>query len=304
MSRYLASYYLKVMVLGLTSKNDLLAMIGLSLIILAIVLLIVNPPRVNVYSRTLTIPYTIFKEIPPGPHNYTILYNVGKGSLATVMPGHKTIRVNVSKTEINNCTYSELVLNIHSEGAFKAVDGKYVNITLLVVDANKSIIEVDNISVRIEASRLAVTGRPYTVTSGLGETIEQTPIHTSPTHYRVESSKKLFYAIVYKPSEDVVKVVIDTGNKPIMLPLDTEMIILKVTSNAKGELRLESIPQYKCTITYYLDKPLYKPYTNYKTLTIEEHHFNPEGLTQSIVIALIGISLILVSCYLMLRGKH
>ena len=255
-------------------------MLGLILVVFGSTLLVANPPRTATYSRSVTIPYTVFEELSPGWHNHTILYTAGAGELHVKMPGGNITKININTLEAENCVHRKLTLHVSSEGVFEAVDGEHVYMTLIAEQGHRTIL-LDSIDVVIKASSLMPTGTPYTVTLRPGETT------SSPsellTSYEVRGTKGLLYASVYKPSENTVKILI--GADPIPVPLNATAILLKVNGSARGELHVWMRVRYPCTITYYLDKPLYKPHISYQKIVVKDHYLELGSLIPAIILA-------------------
>jgi len=287
--------------LYLFAKADLLLALGLIIVVLGSFLLIIDPPRTITYSSSVMIPYTVFEETPPGYHNYTILHTAGEGGLHVKMPGDNSTKINIDTLEAKNCVPGRLVLKIFSEGVFEAADDKYVDITLLTEQDNKTVL-LDHINIPIKASSITVTGTPYTVTLRPGETLSEPP-ELPTTSYEVKSAKGLLHATVHRPGENIVKVNLDTGASPIPVSLNTTAILLKASGNAHGELHVWVRAQYQCVTTYYLDKPLYKPHISYQKVNIENHYFELGNLVPAIILISIGHALMLVSCNLATRKQ-
>ncbi len=79
----------------------------------------------------------------------------------------------------------------------------------------------------------------------------------------MRGAEGLLYASVYKSSRNTVKILIGADPTPVPL-INTIVILLKVNGDAQGELHAWVRIRYPCTITYYLDKPLYKPHISYQ----------------------------------------
>ncbi len=281
-------------------KNYLFLVLGLIMVGLGLYALITDPPRTYTCSQSELIPYTAFREIPPGWHNKTVYYTVGKGNVHIDLPGHNTTRISIGSLNTKNCTIVAPVLNIYGEGYFRAEDNKHINITLMVEQGSKTNL-LDKIDVVIKASSLAVTSTPITVTMKPGETPPEPPqLNTS---YMVKSSKGLLQATVYKPDDKTIAVTIDTATHDIQIPLNITALILEINGDASGRLHLDVYAKDKCIITYYIDKPLYIPYTSYKTITIKYNCLNLGSLIVSAILTCIGIVSILLSCYLALYSN-
>ncbi len=116
----------------------------------------------------------------------------------------------------------------------------------------------------------------------------------------MRGTKGLLYANV--SSENTVKILISAD--PLPVPLNTTAILLKVNGSAQGELYAWVRVQYPCTITYYLDKPLYKPHTSYQKIVVKDHYLELGSLIPAIISTNMGLALMLASCYLLARKQR
>ncbi len=295
----------------MTIKAYIPLALGLALVVLGSTLLILDPPRIKTYLTTEKIPYTVFDELPPGWHNYTTAYTAGKGKLHVEMPGYNITKANIILPKIENCTSGELTLDIYSENEFHATDDGYINITLLAEQGNKTIL-VDSVYIPINASDLAVTGTPSTVTltSGTSYIVTVKPGETAtefpelPTSYEVKGVRGLLDAVVYKTSEDAIVVKMGTWKQSIPIPLNTTAILLSANGNVQGTLHVWMRAQYLCTVTYYLDKPLFRPYTAYHEINVVDHYLELGSLVQAAALNSVGLALMLISCFMISRKSR
>jgi hypothetical protein len=199
-----------------------------------------------------------------------------------------------------DCFYTELYLETYGEGILKPVENKYLNVSFYVLLSNNTSLLVDTLIIPIKASIIPVTPTPMTITMKPGETTPQIQYTGKP--YIVGSKNKYFEASLLKETNGDIKLTI-SNTKYIKLSINTSKLIVKINSNADGELHLSSTIRQKCIITTYLEKPLTIPKTHYTYQTIHITHFEPRSLITSLILIIIGFMILQTPTLLLLWRK-
>lgn len=274
--------------------------IGLILVCVGILALVTAPPRIATTASKVSIPYTILVTVPPGPHNFTRVFECGKNSTELQLPETRTLELRVSgppsglRAKIN-CTHDELNLFVWGEGVITATSNAFINVTLSAVVGGKEVL-LDALEAPINISGLAITGTPITVTMTPGSN-EETVIPHTETSYDVISEKGSLTLHVVRKAESEAEVVLMPGT-PIKLLNNTSKVILKVSSNAEGRFRASLKVNYVCVITKYFSSPQYVPRVTHDDVLITDKYLNLGNLPTALILMMAGLALMNVGCYL------
>ncbi len=274
------------------SRESLLLVTGILLMLVGASLVIMSPPHVVTEYKHLTIPYTRFHLVTPGPYSFTKYYPCGRGFKRVKFPNYVSFRVGINCGLISNGTCWEDLLTITLEGKFRVSNNGYINLTVnALVNGRESLI--DTIKVPIEPSKLLV----MSTSSTIGTTPTTTPITPKTLIYVVGGSKSLLEAVVTRPSKDFIRVVITPLNE-VRIPLNTSEVIVKVVSNVSGEAYISVSAKRVCEVTTYLRTPKYVPYVSYYSTTITYKYLDVGALTIATPLIATGTALALIAHYL------
>jgi len=275
--------------------------IGLTLVCVGIAALAAAPPKVVTTVSRVSLPYTSFTTLLPGPHNFTRTFKCGRNATRFSLPGTYQVIATVGSLPKVNCTHGELTLYLGGGGLLTPVKGSFLKVTLSAI-VNGKRITLDEVKAPINVSGLAVMGAPIvtTTTPGSGEESEKPP--QLETSYEVGSVKGLFRLYVMRSEKDKAEVALTTTTA-IHLPTNTSKVILEVSSNAQGGFGASLNVNYVCVITKYLDSPQYLPRVSYTDVTVSDKYLSLGNLPVALTLMVVGLALMNIACYLRSLGR-
>jgi len=269
---------------------------GLILVCAGIFALAVAPPRIGTTASRVSIPYTTFEIVPPGPHNFTRTFSCGRNATHFSLPGTHSLVLKVGSPPKVNCTYAKLNLFVGGEGKLTPVKGAFINVTLSAIINGEKVV-LDTVKAPINVSGLAVTGTPITTTT-VGAPEETTEPEFPKTSYQVSSGRGHLVIHVERLSFKNKAGVVVVIDKPIYLPANTSKVMVEVSSNAQGEFGASLMTNYVCVTTKYLNSPQYVPRTSYEDVIVTDRYLDLGNVPTALILMVAGLALMNIGCYL------